>query len=96
MVMICYFCGHKLNLGEVVGRHEVCPECHRDVRSCLNCAFYDPGAHNQCIEPQSEEVRERDQSNFCEFFVLSDAEKSVVNEDRLQKTRNEWDKLFKK
>ena len=68
--MVCYFCGQKLEMGGVVGRHEICPQCHRDVRCCLNCALHDPGAHNQCREPQSEEVRERDQSNFCEFFAL--------------------------
>ena len=94
--MECYFCGHKLDLGEMVGRHEVCPECHRDVRCCLNCALHDPGAHNQCREPQSEKVRERDQSNFCEFFVMSDTGNSTVHENGLQKARNEWDKLFKK
>ena len=94
--MVCYFCGHKLDLADVVGRHEVCPECHKDVRCCLNCALHDPGAHNQCREPQSEVVCERDQSNFCEFFVLSDAEKPAVPENRLQKAREEWDKLFKK
>ena len=94
--MVCCFCGHKLDLGEVVGRHEVCPDCHRDVRCCLNCALHDLSAHNQCKEPQSEEVRERDQSNFCEFFVINNAEKPTVLENSLEKARDEWDKLFKK
>jgi len=96
VVMVCYFCGQKLDMGGVVGRHEICPQCHRDVRCCLNCAFHDPGAHNQCREPQSEEIRERDQSNFCEFFAVNDAESPTVNEDSVQKARNELDRLFKK
>ena len=95
-MMGCYFCGQKLDMGDVVGRHEICPQCHRDVRCCLNCAFHDPGAHNQCREPQSEEVRERDQSNFCEFFVLSEDKKGIVPENEAQKAREELDRLFKR
>ena len=95
-LMVCYFCGQKLDMGDVVGRHEICPQCHRDVRCCLNCSFHDPGAHNQCREPQSEDVRERDQSNFCEFFVLSKDKKGVVSENEAQKAREELDRLFKK
>ena len=94
--MVCYFCGQKLDMGGVVGRHEICPQCHRDVRCCLNCSFYDPGAHNQCREPQSEEIRERDQSNFCEFFAVNEAESPTVNEDSVQKAQDELDRLFKK
>ena len=94
--MLCYFCKQELNVGAVVGRHEICPHCRRDLRCCLNCGFHDPGASNQCREPQSEEVRERDQSNFCEFFVCNDSETRTLHKDGVKKARDELDRLFKK
>ena len=92
----CYACGQELDCGSVVGRHEICPRCHRDVRCCYNCAFHDPAAPNQCKEPRSETIRERDQSNFCDFFVLGDSSDSDKRKDEVQKARNDLERLFKK
>ena len=92
----CCFCGHELDIIDRVGREEVCPHCNRDLKCCLNCAFYDPGASNYCREPQSEEVRDRDRSNFCDFFVFSDRETRIKNGDKVIKAKEEWEQLFKK
>lgn len=93
---VCYSCGKELDIGDRVGRHETCPHCRRDLRCCLNCALYDPNASNQCREPQSEEVRERDLSNFCDFFIFAAREAEEERDGKAQKAREEWERLFKK
>ena len=45
-----------------------CPYCHSDLKVCLNCRLHDPGANNQCREPQAEWQTDKDKANFCEFF----------------------------
>jgi len=52
-------------------RQSVCPSCGKDLRVCLNCRFYDPGAHWQCRETIPEPVRDKDRANFCDYFSLS-------------------------
>jgi hypothetical protein len=78
-----------------VGRDESCPHCHRDLRSCLNCALYD-AASDYCREPQSEEIRERDRSNFCDFFIFGDKETGDKSADQARKAKEDWERLFKK
>lgn len=51
-----------------VQRTDGCPYCHSDLKCCLNCRLHDPGANNQCLEPQAEWVTDKDKGNFCEFF----------------------------
>ncbi len=66
----CYNCGSKIE-GPIY-RADVCPSCGKDVKVCLNCRFYSPGAHWDCNETIGEPVWEKDRGNFCDFFVLSD------------------------
>lgn len=68
---ICFSCGNSLNLGSEVGRREECPKCRSDVHVCKNCHFYDRNSYNECREPQADVVKEKDRSNFCDYFQLS-------------------------
>ena len=93
---MCYFCRKELDIGEVrVGRDETCPHCRRDLRCCLNCALYDISS-GHCREPQSEEVWDRERSNFCEFFIFRDGEVDNKKADPVGRAKEEWEKLFKK
>ena len=92
---MCYFCGKELDIGGTVGRYDTCPHCHRDLRCCLNCALYDVST-NYCREPQSEEIRDRDRSNFCDFFIFGDKEAKGERGNRVRKAKEEWERLFKK
>jgi len=65
----CYYCGAIID-GKVY-RSSVCPECGRDLKTCVNCTFYSPGSHWDCRETISDPVREKEQANFCDFFRLS-------------------------
>ena len=66
---ICHHCGRELAVfSPKVERTAGCPYCHSDLKVCLNCRLHDPGANNQCREPQAEWQAEKDKANFCEFF----------------------------
>jgi hypothetical protein len=64
----CHHGGRELQLLARVQRTDGCPYCHSDLKCCLNCRLHDPGANNQCLEPQAEWVTDKDKANFCEFF----------------------------
>ena len=66
---ICHHCGRELQIFSAkVERTAGCPYCHSDLKCCLNCRLHDPGANNQCREPQAEWQSDKDKANFCEFF----------------------------
>jgi len=92
---ICCFCGKELDIESRIGRDETCPHCHGDLRCCLNCALYEVSS-NYCREPQSEEIRERDRSNFCDFFIFRDKGVRDESADQVTKAKEEWERLFKK
>ena len=68
----CSRCKKELTLENKVTRREACPFCGWDLHVCLNCRFYDPGAYNQCREPQAERVLDKERSNFCDYFLFRD------------------------
>lgn len=69
----CHQCGHVISAGQRIGRRDACLHCGADLRCCLNCAFHEPGAHNDCREPQAERQLDRARGNFCDWFSLADA-----------------------
>lgn len=71
MAGTCFSCGKALNLAGEISRREECSSCHADVHVCKNCHFYDRTAYNECREPQSDVVSDKDRSNFCDYFQLS-------------------------
>lgn len=56
---------------ERVGRHDTCPACNAELRSCRHCRFYDPTVYNACREPQAERVLDKERGNFCDYFVFA-------------------------
>jgi len=94
----CYNCGAQLEPRKPV-RTDVCSSCGRDVKVCLNCTFYDAGAENTCREPQAEWVKEKDRSNFCEYFRFSQRPgkpPGKLGMSREKSARQKLDDLFKK
>ncbi|HEX5411520.1 MAG TPA: hypothetical protein VFZ27_06630 [Terriglobia bacterium] len=64
----CFKCGDRIETADRVGTRATCPKCDADLHCCRNCRFYDPGKHNQCAEPQAEWVRDKEASNYCDYF----------------------------
>lgn len=93
---ICRKCRNELEITGTVGRRETCPHCGADLRVCLNCRLHDPGAYNQCHEPQAERVVDKDRSNFCEYFVFGDTSVGNTTNDRAPDAKSKLESLFKK
>jgi hypothetical protein len=65
----CHRCATVLSSARI-GRRDTCASCGAELRVCRNCAFYSPGAHNDCREPNADRVVDKERSNFCEYFSL--------------------------
>ena len=89
----CHHCRGRLRVDGRVGRGENCPSCGADVRVCRNCAFYAPGAYNDCRESGAERVVDKERANFCDFFDLG-AGLAVATESAGR--RDALDALFRK
>lgn len=92
---VCHACSRMLELERNVGRRDECPYCHGDLHCCLNCKFYERTAPKQCREPISELVKDKTKSNFCDYFVFTEADRSG-RDDWKEKTRSALNDLFKK
>ena len=91
----CYFCNQELELKGRVMRKDLCPHCRRDLHACVQCRFYDPAYHNQCREPKTEMVREREKMNLCDYFEFA-GRKTPARQDEGDQARQKLDQLFKK
>ena len=60
---VCHHCGRELQIFSAkVERTASCPYCRSDLKCCLNCRLHDPGANNQCREPQAEWQGDKDKA----------------------------------
>lgn len=85
----CYFCGADIDAP--VYRSSECPSCGRDCKICLNCEFYSKNSHWECRETIREAVRDKEKSNYCDFFRLSKKKQEKnSNEDSI----NAFNDLF--
>ena len=68
--MRCFACNAEVTTasGERIGFRDDCSRCGADLHTCRNCAHHDPNAYNECREPQSERVADRERANRCEYF----------------------------
>lgn len=94
--MICYHCGTEIHLERRPSRQEVCPNCSAYLHCCRNCTFYDPGAHNQCREPQADWIQDKEAANFCDYFEAAVAVKPSGSATRQMDARKKLENLFKK
>lgn len=65
----CFSCGNELVFAHTPGRRDECPKCGADVHVCRNCKNYDPKAYNECRDSAADVVREKDRSNFCDYYT---------------------------
>lgn len=93
---LCHRCGKEFDGVDKISRTATCPHCGAYLHSCRNCDFYDPHAHNQCREPQSEYVSDRKKANFCDFFSFRESKPSAKVQEEVAKAKKAWAELFKK
>ncbi|MGA2478922.1 MAG: hypothetical protein ABSG63_09260 [Spirochaetia bacterium] len=95
----CHFCGTVVENPREVYRSSSCPKCGKDLKICLNCRFYSPGAHWDCAESIDELVKDKDRANFCTFFSFRATQKAAPgagapSSDAQQQAKRKLDKLF--
>jgi len=90
----CHSCRAEIVVIGRVGRRDTCDACGADVHCCRNCKHHDPFAQNQCREPGTETVRDRDAANFCDFFELGGAR--AAEEDPAAAAKARLEALFRK
>lgn len=89
----CWKCINEIVFEVKMQRTDLCPHCGTDLHCCKSCKYWDPGAHNQCIEHISEYVPDKERMNHCMFFLFSDAAREKADVD---KAKSKFDALFKK
>jgi len=89
----CYFCGEEITASEKIYRSSTCPVCGKDLKICLNCRFYTPGSHWDCLETISEPVRDKESANFCDFFSFS-GQGARKEKNKKENPRSNFEKLF--
>jgi hypothetical protein len=69
--MRCFACDASIEIaaGERVGFRDSCDRCAADLHVCRACTQHDPGAYNECREPNTEWVGDRERANRCEYFT---------------------------
>lgn len=95
--MRCFRCDAAIELasGDRVGFRDDCGRCGADLHVCRNCELHDPGAYNECREPQAERVTDPERANRCEWFRPSArAGGSAAGPERT--AREALDALFRK
>ena len=71
----CHSCGAEVVALTRIGRRDLC-DCGADLHCCRNCKHHDVFAQNQCHEPGTEPVRDREAGNFCDFFDFREGRKA--------------------
>jgi hypothetical protein len=96
--MRCAACGASVELaaGERVGVRDACPQCRADLHACRNCRHHDPGARNQCREPASEPVADRERANRCDWFAAAQGDARRSADPSRDSARSALDALFRK
>ncbi len=95
--MRCAACGQEVPLasGERVGFRDECSACRADLHACRQCAHHDPGAYNECREPGTERVADRERANRCDWFTPR-ADGPPARGDSRATARDALDALFAK
>ena len=90
----CHACGNELDFDRIkMQRTDTCIHCAADLHCCKNCEYWDPGAHNQCIEHIAEYVPDRERTNHCTHFLFKDG---APEGSDIDKAKAKLDDLFKK
>lgn len=62
----CARCGTFVD-SQIFSRSK-CPKCGQDLRSCVQCVHFDPGARFECTQPIPARISPKDAVNECTFF----------------------------
>ncbi len=95
--IVCWKCGASLaDLSLPLRRLDVCKACNAELHVCKMCVEYDVSYAKHCREPTAEEVRRKDEANFCDFFRPRPDAYRPKDVAAISKSMTALESLFKK
>ena len=97
--LVCWRCGASLSaLSLPLRRLDVCKACNAELHVCKMCVEYDTSKAKakHCREPIAEEVRKKDEANFCDFFKPKSGAYVAKNTAEVDSAKAALDDLFRK
>ena len=95
--LTCWKCGASLAaLSLPLRRLDVCKACNAELHVCKLCVEYDVSVAKHCREPIAEEVRKKDEANFCDHFKPKEGAYVAKNTAELTRAKSALEDLFKK
>ena len=92
-IIRCTRCGHVV--GSEVAFDSRCNRCGVDLRSCVQCESFDPGARFECRQTISARVSPKDVRNHCEQFHPTVRVERETGSPAPTSARKAFDDLFK-
>jgi ribosome-binding protein aMBF1 (putative translation factor) len=95
--LVCWKCGQSLAaLSLPLRRLDVCKACNAELHVCKLCVDYDTSYAKHCREPTAEEVRNKEEANFCDHFKPKSGAYTPKNVAEVDRAKAALDALFKK
>src|SRR5450631_2773273 len=95
--LVCWHCGASLaDLSLPLRRLDVCKACNAELHVCKLCVEYDVSYAKHCKEPTAEEVRKKDEANFCDHFKPKPGAYTPRDTAELDRSKSALDALFRK
>lgn len=70
----CWNCGADLaDIPRPISRHANCPGCYEVLHCCRMCRWYAPGRPGDCDHDRADPPVEKENANFCDYFVPTNA-----------------------
>ncbi|ANO51263.1 hypothetical protein [Woeseia oceani] len=94
-ILQCYRCGAALEaLSLPLSRQDQCPSCGHYVHVCRMCQHFDRGVARQCREDDAEEVMNKVNANFCDWFAPAPGRYVAADTDPAASANAALDSLF--
>ena len=91
----CWRCGADLAAITLpLRRREECPACRAELHVCRMCQFFDRRITKQCRQQDAEEVRSKEEANFCDWFKPRPKAFDAAEAAAQQKARDQLSSLF--
>lgn len=92
-VFRCNRCGN-IEAAEI-GAESKCGKCGSDLRACVNCDAFDPGARFECREVVPARISPKDVRNACTLFAPRRTVEKETGSTVPKSARKAFDDLFK-
>jgi hypothetical protein len=77
-------------------RLDACKACSAELHVCKMCVEYDVAYAHHCKEPTAEEVRKKDEANFCDHFKPKAGAYVPKDTGETARAMSALDELFRK